>query len=208
MKIQIIKSILQEHGSIRTDSLSPENETLERRNLKSILKKLSAGSRADSSETTITPDPELVTAELKKLMRAPTIEGYAARHSKLSKSVTFNYTMQSPPSESSGANIDLTGESSGSTDGRMEELKGGDISLPKPKKYSIRPLGSGDIIKMLSRPEDEYLGDLVTGIKNVVHKRMVSYFQLFTKYSHVGTQISGNLLISLIIAIFLTKINF
>ncbi|XP_057326421.1 uncharacterized protein LOC130668237 isoform X2 [Microplitis mediator] len=171
----------KEHGRIRTDPLSPENETLERRNLKSILKKLSAGSRADSSETTITPDPELVTAELKKLMRAPTIEGYAARHSKLSKSVTFNYTMQSPPSESSGANIDLTGESSGSTDGRMEEIKGGDISLPKPKKYSIRPLGSGDIIKMLSRPEDEYLGDLVIGIKNVVHKRMEA---LQNKFAH------------------------
>lgn len=31
-------------------------------------------------------------------MRAPTIEGYAARHSKLSKSVTFNRdTLQSPP---------------------------------------------------------------------------------------------------------------
>uniref|UniRef100_A0ABD2XE96 Cyclic nucleotide-binding domain-containing protein n=1 Tax=Trichogramma kaykai TaxID=54128 RepID=A0ABD2XE96_9HYME len=83
------------------DQLSPENETLERRKLKSILKKLSAGSRADSSEVssmTSTPDREAATAELKKLMRAPTLEGYAARHSKLAKSVTFNkYTLQSPP---------------------------------------------------------------------------------------------------------------
>lgn len=46
-----------------------------------------------------TPDDrEAATAELRKLMRAPTLEGYAARHSKLSKSVTFNkYTLQSPP---------------------------------------------------------------------------------------------------------------
>lgn len=37
-------------------------------------------------------------AELRQLMRAQTIEGYAARHSKLSKSVTFNRdTLQSPP---------------------------------------------------------------------------------------------------------------
>lgn len=39
-------------------------------------------------------------------MRAPTIEGYAARHSKLSKSVTFNRdTLQSPPNSAT-----LTGE--------------------------------------------------------------------------------------------------
>lgn len=40
----------------------------------------------------------LDSTEFRKLMRAPTIEGYAARHSKLSKSVTFNRdTLQSPP---------------------------------------------------------------------------------------------------------------
>ncbi|CAD6208685.1 GSCOCG00010658001-RA-CDS [Cotesia congregata] len=137
-----------------------KNETLERRNLKSILKKLSAGSRASSLETSIMPDPDLVTAELRKLMRAPTIEGYAARHSKLSKSVTFNYTMQSPPSESSGANV--------------EDLKPEESSLPinLPNKFSIRPLGSDDVVKMLSRPDDECLGDLVAGIRDVIQKRM------------------------------------
>ncbi|XP_044583582.1 uncharacterized protein LOC123264374 isoform X1 [Cotesia glomerata] len=163
----------KEHGKRqRDDPLSPENETLERRNLKSILKKLSAGSRASSLETSITPDPDLVTAELRKLMRAPTIEGYAARHSKLSKSVTFNYTMQSPPSESSGANVDETG--SGSTDGQVEDLKPEESSLPinLPNKFSIRPLGSGDVVKMLSRPDDECLGDLVAGIRDVIQKRM------------------------------------
>lgn len=40
----------------------------------------------------------LDSTEFRRLMRAPTIEGYAARHSKLSKSVTFNRdTLQSPP---------------------------------------------------------------------------------------------------------------
>jgi hypothetical protein len=99
---------------------SPEsNETLERRNLKSILKKLSAtslfsGSSEDMKATIssdVQPQPsstmEITTAQpiskpstvdIHKLMRAQTIEGYAARHSKLTKSVTFNRdTLQSPP---------------------------------------------------------------------------------------------------------------
>ena len=100
---------------------SPEsNETMERRNLKSILKKLSAtslfsGSSEDTKATTLSgeqPQPSsamgITTAQptakpsavdMHKLMRAQTIEGYAARHSKLTKSVTFNRdTLQSPPS--------------------------------------------------------------------------------------------------------------
>ncbi|XP_076244393.1 uncharacterized protein LOC143185331 isoform X2 [Calliopsis andreniformis] len=150
-----------------SDQLSPENETLERRNLKSILKKLSAGSRTGSSETstTSTPDREAATAELKKLMRAPTIEGYAARHSKLSKSVTFNkYTLQSPPSEQIPGNYSLGSQLSDSQE---------QASLPPPNKLSFRPLGSGGILQMVSRPrEDEYLGDLVSGIIEVIKGRM------------------------------------
>ena len=99
---------------------SPEsNETMERRNLKSILKKLSAtslfsGSSEDTKATDVSgeqPQPSsamgITTAQptakppavdMHKLMRAQTIEGYAARHSKLTKSVTFNRdTLQSPP---------------------------------------------------------------------------------------------------------------
>lgn len=67
------------------------NETLERRTLKSILKKL-------SEDTTPAESPER-SSELRKLIRAPTLEGYAARHSKFAKSVTFNrHTLPSPPS--------------------------------------------------------------------------------------------------------------
>ncbi|CAH0595469.1 unnamed protein product [Chrysodeixis includens] len=66
------------------------NETLERRTLKSILKKLSEDvTPAESPERSI---------ELKRLIRAPTLEGYAARHSKFAKSVTFHrHTLPSPP---------------------------------------------------------------------------------------------------------------
>lgn len=96
----------------RTDSEgslpSPEsNETMERRHLKSILKKLSAEDSAsdeDQCSKNIKRSMSLKkssNADLKKLMRAPTIEGYAARHTKLTKSVTFNRdTLQSPPGSS------------------------------------------------------------------------------------------------------------
>lgn len=156
-----------------TEQLSPENETLERRNLKSILKKLSAGSRTGSSETsaTSTPDREAATAELRKLMRAPTIEGYAARHSKLSKSVTFNkYTLQSPPSEQIPVNYPIGSHLSDAQE---------QASLPPPNKLSFRPLGSGGILQMVSRPrEEEYLGELVSGIKEIVKGRLVSFLYM------------------------------
>lgn len=80
--------------------LSPEsNETLERKNLKSILKKLSEdrlsqnvacakGSNSGAGDR----------QEMKRLMRAQTLEGYVARRTKFTKSVTFNHTLSSPPS--------------------------------------------------------------------------------------------------------------
>lgn len=75
-------------------SSTESNETIERRNLKSILKKLSE----DGTNLPATMPPKIDSTEFRKLMRAPTIEGYAARHSKLAKSVTFNRdTLQSPP---------------------------------------------------------------------------------------------------------------
>lgn len=70
--------------------LSPEsNETLERRHLKSILKKLSEDKLTESQE-----DQQ----DLCRLLRSQTLEGYVARHSKFTKSVTFNRnTLSSPP---------------------------------------------------------------------------------------------------------------
>lgn len=88
------------------NSSSESNETPERRNLKSILKKLTE----DPKVPQLLPN-RVDSTELRRLMRAPTIEGYAARHSKLSKSVTFNRdTLQSPPHS---ANV-LTGSGGGS----------------------------------------------------------------------------------------------
>lgn len=48
-------------------------------------------------------------------------------------------------------------------------------TLPPPNKLSFRPLGSGGILQIVSRPrEEEYLGELVTGIREVVKDRLVS----------------------------------
>lgn len=83
--------------------LSPEsNETLERRQLKSILKKLSEDKltgRTTTSSSPATMAPTSISSSNinPQLLREPTLEGYVARHSKLMKSVTFNNTLSSPP---------------------------------------------------------------------------------------------------------------
>lgn len=74
--------------------LSPEsNETMERKQLKSILKRLSE----DQTQRESLPQQGSNSNSSRELMRAPTVEGYVARHSKLLKSVTFNNTISSPP---------------------------------------------------------------------------------------------------------------
>ncbi|XP_069179800.1 uncharacterized protein [Procambarus clarkii] len=71
---------------------SPEStETPERKTLKSILKRMS---REDSRGNLLPPDG----ADLRRLMKAPTVEGFVARRSKLSKTVSFQRkTLSSPP---------------------------------------------------------------------------------------------------------------
>ncbi|EAT48995.1 AAEL000014-PA [Aedes aegypti] len=87
------KSASPPTSTSRATPLSPEsNETPERRQLKSILKKLSEDKLALDQRQGIQ------NRDLKKLMRAQTVEGYVARHSKFMKSVTFNRdTLSSPP---------------------------------------------------------------------------------------------------------------
>ncbi|XP_055539631.1 uncharacterized protein LOC129726683 isoform X3 [Wyeomyia smithii] len=84
----------KEEPFCKNTPLSPEsNETPERRQLKSILKKLSEDKLALDQRQGIQ------TRDMRKLMRAQTVEGYVARHSKFAKSVTFNRnTLSSPPS--------------------------------------------------------------------------------------------------------------
>lgn len=156
---------LQEKSKLEGDKLSPENETLERRNLKSILKNMSI-SRTGSSDVSISSTAEQVTkVELRKLMRAPTIEGYAARHTKLSKSVTFNkYTLQSPPPE------DTPSLSSGV---RKIEDSPEQFALPPPNNHSFRPSGSGNVQQVPQVIEDDCMGELVKDIREIVYDRWV-----------------------------------
>lgn len=75
--------------------LSPEsNETLERKQLKSILKRLSEDRLAQNVNV------KGERKDMKRLMRAQTVEGYVARRTKFTKSVTFNNTLSSPPNSS------------------------------------------------------------------------------------------------------------
>lgn len=79
----------------KKSQLSPEsNETLERKNLKSILKKLSDDRLSQNVSKLKSGDRQ----DMKRLMRAQTLEGYVARRTKFTKSVTFNRTLSSPPS--------------------------------------------------------------------------------------------------------------
>ncbi|CAL8081661.1 unnamed protein product [Orchesella dallaii] len=71
------------------------SETPERRNLKSILKRLAKSEEAVETESKRAAEvPNVATAarkvEERKLLKAPTIEGYAARHRKFAKNVTFH----------------------------------------------------------------------------------------------------------------------
>ena len=72
--------------------LSPDsNETLERKQLKSILKKLSEDRLLQKGDT------DALQVDVKRLRRSQTLEGYVARHGKFLKCVTFNNTLSSPP---------------------------------------------------------------------------------------------------------------
>lgn len=88
--------------------ISPEsNETMERRQLKSILKKLSEDKLSEITATIIGgqqqqkyqqhQQPITGSDDYTNLLRAQTVEGYVARHSKFMKSVTFDSTLSSPP---------------------------------------------------------------------------------------------------------------
>jgi hypothetical protein len=76
--------------------LSPEsNETIERKNLKSILRKKLSEDRLSQNVTSVKQGDR---QDMKRLMRAQTLEGYVARRTNFTKSVTFNHTLSSPPS--------------------------------------------------------------------------------------------------------------
>ncbi|KYM93780.1 Cyclic nucleotide-gated olfactory channel [Cyphomyrmex costatus] len=89
-------------------------------------------------------------------MKAPTIEGYAARRSKLSKRVTFNkYTLQSPPSE----------QTSPPQSNTQDQLPS------RPSKFS--PVSStGGVLQTLCQLQEEYLSKLLFGVSEIIKAGM------------------------------------
>ncbi|CAH0391864.1 unnamed protein product [Bemisia tabaci] len=127
-----------------TPLVSPEsNETQERKHLKSILKKLSSNNlfkkdeevpqKNQSDPTTAAPAAK-IDPNIKRLMRAQTFEGFAARHSKLTKSVTFNRdTLQSPPATAASPTVkDLEVQLCLPVKSTVEELKSEPLETPVP----------------------------------------------------------------------------
>nr|XP_018915120.1 PREDICTED: uncharacterized protein LOC109042691 isoform X1 [Bemisia tabaci] len=125
-----------------TPLVSPEsNETQERKHLKSILKKLSSNNlfkkdeeapqKNQSDPTTAAPAAK-IDPNIKRLMRAQTFEGFAARHSKLTKSVTFNRdTLQSPPATAASPTVkDLEVQLCLPVKSTVEEVKSEPLEAP------------------------------------------------------------------------------
>ncbi|KAF5284189.1 hypothetical protein FQR65_LT00189 [Abscondita terminalis] len=132
-------------------AISESNETLERRNLKSILKKLS-----EDAQVPIPPNGD--SSEFRKLMRAPTIEGYAARHSKLSKSVTFNRdTLPSPPAI-----------------GNADEEPVGGNKLQDLEKYAFLSTKTNQLklLKGTFEEDQQYYGEMLVAIKQIMLNQM------------------------------------
>lgn len=116
--------------------LSPEsNETLERRKLKSILKKFSheREHRGTTGEVQI---------HCRGLSMEPTVEGYVARHSKLFKSVTFNSTLSSPP-----GSVVITNPENTTDDHQTDNSLNTQITTDVPPYYAESVMSPPDLLR-------------------------------------------------------------
>ncbi|XP_076256567.1 uncharacterized protein LOC143193965 isoform X3 [Rhynchophorus ferrugineus] len=170
-------------------SSNESNETPERRNLKSILKKLSEDTKEkdkepgkDVGKQEKMPE-KMDSTEFRRLMRAPTIEGYAARHSKLSKSVTFNRdTLQSPPNS---ANTILGTPQSlfpFPTDNGLDikqEEKINELDRCGIQLVPNKPNNQVKIIKTSLEDEQQYFADILLAIKQVISAHLQEMQQKF-----------------------------
>ncbi|XP_060533224.1 potassium/sodium hyperpolarization-activated cyclic nucleotide-gated channel 4 isoform X3 [Cylas formicarius] len=168
-------------------SSNESNETPERRNLKSILKKLSEDTKEKEPKENETNTHESKdSSDFKKLMRAPTIEGYAARHSKLAKSVTFNRdTLQSPP-HSANAVLGtpqslfpfINSPTDNGLDVRQEEKKHelercGIQLVPNRQNNQVK------LLKASLEDEQQYFADILLAIKQVISTHLLDLQQKF-----------------------------
>ncbi|XP_066257899.1 uncharacterized protein Cngl isoform X2 [Euwallacea similis] len=176
-------------------SSNESNETPERRNLRSILKKLSEDTKErdrDRTEVVIeTSSPEgkpqkMDPSEFKKLMRAPTIEGYAARHSKLSKSVTFNRdTLQSPPNSANtvlGTPQSLFPFVNSPTDNGLDVREKASFTELERCGIQLVPNKMNNQVKLIKaslEDEQKYFADILLAIKQVMSAHLLEMQQKF-----------------------------
>lgn len=175
-------------------SSNESNETPERRNLRSILKKLSEDTKEKTKEPedTETKEPpekmpkKMDSTEFRTLMRAPTIEGYAARHSKLSKSVTFNRdTLQSPPN--SANTVHGTPQSvfpfvNLPTDNGLDIKEEEQINENERCGIQLVPNKTNNQVKIIKaslEDEQQYFADLLIAIKQVMSAHLQDLQQKF-----------------------------
>ncbi|XP_068902131.1 cyclic nucleotide-gated channel beta-1 isoform X4 [Tenebrio molitor] len=153
-------------------SSNESNETPERRNLRSILKKLSEETQLP--QPPVTMPKKIDSTEFRKLMRAPTIEGYAARHSKLSKSVTFNRdTLQSPPNSAL-----LMGAPS--LFSFVNSSEKGDAATDQDNQIVTNKTNNQvKLIKNTLDDEQQYFADILLAIKQVMSAHLQDLQQKF-----------------------------
>ncbi|KAJ6630886.1 Cyclic nucleotide-gated cation channel alpha-3, partial [Pseudolycoriella hygida] len=173
---------------------SPEsNETSQRRCLKTLLKQLL---EEKNQQPLVGGDKDSLT-DLKGLMRAPTVEGYVARHSRFQKSVTFNSTLSSPPHSAhstqstiqaveerslfpvlSAHNLDtminnsnvISDQIDNSTNNLELDYQDGSY-LSNDGSPKSTPFISRKLIKG-SIEEQEYFGEVLLGIKHVIQSHL------------------------------------
>ncbi|CAB3359161.1 Hypothetical predicted protein [Cloeon dipterum] len=157
---------------------SPEsNETEERRNLKSILKKLSSSNSSDQDTDSAQKSPTTTKIEFRKLLRAQTVEGYAARHSKFAKSVTFGReTVQSPP----------VGETAGSRSPLPPRIQDAESPTHDPLAVKAKMGFLLPSLMMSQQPnelrkEEEFFGDIISGMKQVIQSHLEEVQNKFQK---------------------------
>lgn len=123
-------------------------ETLERRELKSILKRVSLGGRRVRDILT-RPSASARNGDrrrcasmrghfelLRRLMRAPTIEGYVARRSTLEKSVAYDTTVGSPPPTRVPSTTLFFSDYGGDEDDDDDDAEGTHVAQPTSRKRS------------------------------------------------------------------------
>ncbi|KAL1129877.1 hypothetical protein AAG570_012821 [Ranatra chinensis] len=146
---------------------SPEesDETPERRKLKSILKKLSTAARDPAGRSS---PLESDYSEMKRLMRAQTVEGYAARHSKLTKSVTFD---RAGSDSSPSPNLLLSQPPNAPSHPRLLPAEREPTTLQPPQVIETEFIRSGATPKSRGI---EHFGDIFLGIKEIIQEHLVS----------------------------------